>query len=112
MTDPVQQQFIEDVERELLNEIVAYMKRDAMTFEQAQALARDFLAVLPIADKEDLLRKLQGVGEKYPVAQSIYLKYAAPHEEQKRHELLNAMSDHIKSGNIDHALALAKGVNK
>lgn len=110
MSDSVQD-LVEQVERELLDEIIANMETDAMSLEDAEQLARDFLAVLPAADKEDLLRKLQGVGEKYIAARSVYLKHAAPHEEQKRQELLDTMSTHIKSGNIEEALTIAKGAN-
>jgi len=39
----------------------------------------------------------------------MYLKYAKPIEEEDRQRKLTMMSEHIKNGRIEHALAVAKG---
>ena len=105
------QQLLENVEGDLLSAIIENMKHNKITTQEAQQLAKDFLALLPIHDKYDLLKKLKDLGGKYDEAQSVFLKYAKPEEEKDRHEKLVSMAEHIKNGDIDKALGVAKGGN-
>lgn len=103
------QRLIEDVERDLLFHIVWNMKHSKISMGQAQLLAKDFLTLLPFQDKKDLLEKLNKLGHSYPEAQAVFLKYASAHEEQRRQKILNLMTEHIKTGQIEQAIKAAKG---
>lgn len=103
------QDIVVDIEKELLAEIMKHLEDNSMTAEGAQELAREFLSLLPIQDKHDLLKKLQKLSDDNHETQGIYLKYAKPYEEEERLKKLQLMSEHIQNGNLDHAIAVAKG---
>lgn len=106
------QQFLTEVESDLLTHIVEHLRGRTISVEKAQQLARDFLSLLPPADKEDLLAKLNTLGKRYQEAQEVYLDYAIPHYEDKRHQTLQQMAHHIKQGEIEKAIEVAKGENQ
>src|SRR5688572_30602066 len=108
-TDPSMQTTVTDIEKELLNEIIVRLKEDKMSPQEAQQLAKDFLALLPFHDQKDLLEKLKKLSQTNYAASGVYLHYATPHEEQERQQKLELMSKHIQEGNIEHALTVAKG---
>jgi hypothetical protein len=109
MVDASIQTLVEDVEKELLDVIVQNLKQQRMTDDQAQQWAQEFLLLLPIQDKKDLLQKLNSFSKAHADTKGIYLKYAKPYEEEERHRKLTLMSEHIKKGEIEHALRVAKG---
>lgn len=109
-TDPVQNLVI-DVEKDLLYQIMLHMRQRKISKEQAQQLAKDFLALLPVLDKKDLLDKLYQLGQNNPEAKEVYIKYAAPYFEEERLKKLQLMTQHIKVGNIEEAIQVAKGEN-
>lgn len=106
---PAMQNMVIDIEKELLAEITRNLDQEKMSPEQAEELAKEFLALLPIKDQEDLLEKLSKFSQQNTEAQGIYLKFAKPLEEEERQKKLTLMSQHIKNGEIEHALAVAKG---
>jgi hypothetical protein len=110
MADSSMQAVVTDVEKELLLAIIKNLKEDRMTEEQGRQLAREFLTLLPIQDQKDLLEKLYTFSKSHVEAKGVYLKYAKPYEEADRLKKIELMSQHIKNGNIDHALNVAKGV--
>ena len=103
------QTITKDIEKELLSIIIDNLKQAKMTVEQARSLSREFLALLPLQDKKDLLEKLYKFEVKHGVTKSLYLKFAVPIEEEERQKKLTLMSQHIQNGQIEHALAVAKG---
>ncbi len=103
------QQEVVDIERDLLDEIVRRLDQNKMSSEDAQKLAQEFLAFLPIQDQRDLLNKLLQLSRDNGATQGIYLKYAKPFEEEERQRKLTLMSQHIHKGQIEEALAVAKG---
>lgn len=107
-TEPLQDLVI-DIETDLLHEITKRLQQKQMTKETAQKLAKEFLSYLPIQDQRDLLAKLTKFSQENMEVQGIYLKYAKPVEETERIRKLELMSQHIEQGNIEHALAVAKG---
>jgi uncharacterized membrane-anchored protein YjiN (DUF445 family) len=109
MPDPSMQDIVTDVEKELLQAIIKNLKANLMTEDQARELAREFLALLPMQDKKDLLTKLYSFSQKHVEAKSVYLKYAKPFEEEERVKKLELMSQHIQNGQIEHAITVAKG---
>lgn len=108
MDDKSIQTITTDIEKELVDEIVENLDQASITAEEAQQLAQDFLAILPMNDKKDLLKKLYTLSEKHTEAKKIYLEYAKPYEEEERQKRLTLISQHIKNGNIEDALATAK----
>jgi len=52
---------------------------------------------------------MKNLSEKYPEARAVYLNYAVPHQNQVEKELIDKISQHLQSGNIDQALNIAKG---
>lgn len=100
---------VEEVERDLLSHIYANLKTNEINAQQAQKLAQDFLKLLPFKDKKDLLDKLNELGKEYRTAQEVYVKFGVPYEEQEREKKLELMRTHIKNGDIDKALEVAKG---
>ena len=98
-----------DVENDLLNIIIQNLKQKSLDVKQAKALAKEFLSLLPIQDKKDLLEKLHKLSNEHVEVKSLYLKYAKPYEEEERQKKLALMSEHIKNGQIEHALNVAKG---
>lgn len=106
-TDPLPK-IISDVERDLLFEILWNMRHSKISLETSHQLAKEFLLLLPVHDQKELLDKLLSLGEKYPEAQSVYVKHAAPLEQAERNAILAQLSQHIKSGNLEHALTLVK----
>ena len=108
MADESMQAIVDDVEKEILKAIMDNLNEERMTEEQARAFAKEFLALLPIQDKRDLLDKLYKLSKEHVEAKGVYLKYAKPYEEEERMRKLTLMSEHIKNGQIDHALSVAR----
>ena len=98
-----------DIERDLLDQIINRLDEDKMSPEEAQKLSQEFLSFLPIQDQKDLLAKLLQLSKDNSATGSIYLKYAKPYEENDRLRKLELMSQHLSQGNIEQALAVAKG---
>jgi hypothetical protein len=109
MPDPAVQSIVEDVEKDLIETIIRNIDEQRMSEDQARQLARAFLSLLPMQDKHDLLVKLGKFSKLSADAKSIYLKYAAPIENEERNQKLTLMSEHIQNGQIEHALNVAKG---
>lgn len=103
--------FLSDVERDLLFHIIFNLRRSKISLNEAQSLAKDFLALLPAEDKEQLLKKLEGLGQEYPEANEVYLKYATPHYESKNQHALDEMSEYIRQGDIEKAIEVGKKAN-
>ena len=99
---------IESVKKELLELIVDHLQQNKLQAPEAQQLARDFLAVLPIKDQADLLNKLKDLGQKYKEANEVYLEELEKVTDEKRDIALNSMRDSIKQGQIDQAIETAK----
>jgi hypothetical protein len=109
MQDQSMQAIVSDVEKELLNSIIKNLDENRMTKAEAQELAKEFLSLLPMQDKKDLLEKLFQLSKDHVEAKGVYLKYAAPYEEEQRLQKIALMSQHIQNGEIDNALNVAKG---
>jgi hypothetical protein len=98
-----------EIEKELLELIVSRLDQEKMSPEEAQNLAKEFLSLLPIDDQRDLLQKLHKLSQDNRATQGIYLRYAKPHEENEAQRKLILISEHLHKGEIEHALAIAKG---
>lgn len=102
-------QFLDQVEKDLVQHIYNNIEKDKLSPIKAKTLAQEFLKLLPAKDKEDLLDKLNKLGQNYEEARQVYADYAIPYEQEKRQRLLDTMREQIKNGNIEKAIEIAKG---
>lgn len=101
---------VKQVEKELVELIIAHLKANKLDVETARKQARDFLSLLPVKDQKDLLDKLKGLSEKYYEAKEIYAEEIGKFEETRRQQALSQMRDYIQVGNLDSAIAAAKAL--
>lgn len=101
--------FETEVEKDLLDTIVESLKDGKMELDRAQQLSQEFLKLLPFQDKKDILKRLGEFSEKYQEAKGVYVKYAAQEEAETTNDALAKMSRHIQNGDIEAAIAVAKG---
>ena len=99
---------VEEVERELLEIIIKHLEENKINVSDAQKLAADFLAMLPMQDKKDLLEKLKKLGAQYKEAQELYVEELAKTHEEKRDVALTQIRDAIAKGDIHNAITIAK----
>lgn len=109
MVDDSTQAIVDSVEKELVTEILDNVEQNRMTTEEAQTVAQEFLSLLPMQDKHDLLEKLRQFSKHHTEGKSLYIKYGGPIEEAERQQKLTLMSQHIQNGQIEHAINVAKG---
>ena|SRR3989344_3791523 len=105
------QQEVEEVKKELLELIIKHLRENKLSAQKAKKLAEDFLKVLPIKDRKDLLEKLKNLGADYQEAKELYVDELKRISEEKRNEALSQMRDHIKQGDINSAVEAAKSLN-
>jgi hypothetical protein len=111
-TTPSLKPLIEEIEKELLDEIIKNLKENKLTVEKAQELAKEFFSLLPIEDKKDLRNKLYTLSKDNQEALGVYVHYANTYDAEERERKLTQMSQHIKNGEIEDALMVAKGGTK
>lgn len=107
MTDDIKQE-VKKVEKELADLILERLKEKKIAVDMAQKMAADFLATLPIKDKQDLLTKMKELSNNYQEVREIYLKEITQVHETEREEALLQMRNAIAQGDIDQAIAVAK----
>lgn len=101
----------EEIEKELLDIILKHLEDGSLELEKAQEISKEYLALLPFHDKAELLKKLGTLSEKYKEAQSIFAKIAGDIEKEDSARRVEQMSQHIKNGDIEQAIKIAKGDN-
>lgn len=102
-------EFAEDIKQDILFAIITNLREEKMTSQQAKLLSRDFLAVMPPLDTEDLLAKVKELGMQYEQIKYIYIKYMKQHDEEKRRRILTIVRMYMQQGDFDRALLVAKG---
>jgi len=105
-------QEVELVKKELLDLIIVHLKENKIEAGEAQQLARDFLAGLPIKDHADLLEKLKALGIKYKEANQIYLNELEKSNNSDKDQTLIQVRDQLSHGNIDEAISTAKSLTE
>ena len=101
-------QEVKVIEDELVEIIIQSLKKNKIDTTQAQNLAADFLAVLPITDQQDLLNKLKYLGQQHPETQPLYVEEITKITNQRRDETLTQMRQAIHKGDMNTAIAIAK----
>ena len=108
---PDVEKLIFDAKGDLLDCMSEQIGLSNMSLEESEEAAADFLDMLPIVSKEDLLDKLRILTTKFPMLLSVYKKYSSSQEEEKRQELLKAMAEELRNGNLQAAVDVAAGGN-
>jgi hypothetical protein len=108
MADQSMQTITTDIEKDLLDIIIQNLEENKIDSEEAKKVAQEFLSLLPLQDKKDLLEKLNKLSKDHFETKGLFLKYAKPYEEEERQRKLTLMSQHIQNGQIEHALAVAR----
>ncbi|QQG40757.1 MAG: hypothetical protein HYV37_00295 [Candidatus Levyibacteriota bacterium] len=100
------------IEKELLELILQHLENNKIDADKAQSLAKDFLAILPVADQKDLLQKLQNLSNIYEEAKELYVDELTKVSNEQRDLTLTQMRDAIQKGNIEHAITAAKSLQQ
>jgi len=103
---------VEKIKEELADLIVAYLRESKIEVGKAQQLAADFLKLLPVNDQKDLLTKLKQLSDNYVEVRDMYLREITKANEVAKDEALTQMRNAIAQGNIEHAISVAKVVNR
>jgi len=106
---PELKQLEDRIEKELLDVIIEHLKSGELELEKAQILSQEFLSLLPFHDKAELLKKLGSLSGRYQEIQMIFAKYAGELEREQSSQKVVQMTEHIKAGNIEAAIQIAKG---
>lgn len=106
------QNLFNDLEKDLTDHIIFNISHRKISTDEAQKLAQEFLALLPAKDKEDLLGKLNVLSKKYNETKEVYAKYAASYDSEQSNKKIQQMLQHIKTGDIEKAISVAKGTNQ
>ncbi len=101
--------YITQVEKDLVDEIVKKLKSNNISPAKAQSFAKEFLSQLPPKDFNALVDILKEISEKYEEMNHVYAKYYAIRGDMEDTKKVHAMASHIKQGNIEEAIAIAKG---
>lgn len=106
------QEEVNELEKQLLEVISKKLEENKIEVGKAQELARDFLAILPVTDREDLLKKLQDLSGRYEEVKPLYIHEYAKMDDLKKDEVLTHMRNSIHTGNIDQAIEIAKAYSE
>ncbi len=101
-------QVVDSVEKDLLAEIVANLKRNKLEPAKAQALAKEFLSHLPPKDFNSMVAILREMSGQYDEAKGVLIKYEAIAQKREDLEKANLMAQHISQGQIEQAIQVAK----
>lgn len=104
------QQKTQEIEQELLDSIITHLQQNKIDLPTASKMAREFLAVLPIRNQQDLLEKLKNLGRDYKEINQVYQKEYANTLRQKEEQALHQMQGAIQQGNIEHAIRVAQSL--
>lgn len=101
--------FKSHVQRDLLFQIINNMKRERLSSNEAQMLAKDFLPLLESNSVEEILSSLALLSKSYKEVAEVFYIYADEYEKTVIPQKLNAISKYLAENNIEMALSIAKG---
>lgn len=96
------------VETDYLKLLSQYLKTGKIKLSEAKEVTKEFLALLPFADKLDLQMKIKTFTEKHPEFNQVYITFLKKEDLEKTAELIEKMRVLIKENKIDEALNLIK----
>jgi hypothetical protein len=104
------EKYINDIKQDLLFHIITNLRAEKVTLGQAKYLSKDFLALLPVQDKEEILNKLYSLTSLYGEARAVFVKYIGPFEEEKTMKKLAVARKYMQNKEYEKALQSMKGV--
>ena len=102
-------QFVNDIERDLMFQIIMNMKHGMLSTGQAQKIAQEYLAMMPVKDKKHVLKHIKQMADTYKEAREVYMKYSDLYYEEKKDKTLKKVSMYLKKNNIEKAVSIMKG---
>lgn len=96
------------VETDYLKLLSQYLKAGKIKLPEAKEVTKEFLALLPFADIEDLESKLKSFAERHPEFNQIYITFLKKEDLEKTADLVGKMKVLIRENKIDEALNLVK----
>lgn len=102
-------QFVTEIEKELLIQVMTNLDQKKMTDARAQALAQEFLNLLPVKNKKALFLKMRILAQHYKEASKVYFKLAESIYKEEKSRKTKLASKYIRQGDIDHAVRAMKG---
>lgn len=102
---------IKDVKREILLEVILGLRHYQITMQDAHYLAKDLLAIFPVKDIKDMLKKLNNLGKNYKTARKVFIKHANKYFEEEKRKTLETIPPIIEKGWIIQAVTILKEVN-
>jgi len=92
----------------LLKYLASNLQDGKMDIPYAKVRASTFLAIEPFASIEDAKAKMQKLAIQYPDCSFLQRYVDAYYSEQHKDKVVEQMREHIKQGNLDQALEVAK----
>ncbi len=96
------------VETDYLKLLSQYLKTGKIKLSEAKEVTKEFLALLPFADIEDMQTKLKSFTEKHPEFNQVYITFLNKEDLEKTADLVGKMKVLIRENKIDEALNLIK----
>lgn len=96
------------VETDFLKLLSQYLKTGKVKLQEAKEITKEFLALLPFIDEEDMQTKLKSFTEKYPEFNQVYITFLKKEDLEKTADIVGKMKVLIKENKIDEALSLIK----
>jgi len=103
------QQFVTDIEKELLIQVMTSLDQKKITDDRAQHLAQDFLYLLPVKNKRTLVLKMRTLASHYKEASKVYFELAETIYKEEKLRKGKLASKYIKLGEIEKAVKTIKG---
>ncbi len=102
------QEIINLLETEFLKILINDLKFGKIKLPEAKTVTKEFLALLPFTNKDELNTKLKAFIDKHSEFKMVYLTLLKINEEQKTNDLVMKMRILIKQNKIDEALKLVQ----
>ncbi len=106
------QQFIDDVQRDLLISMVMSLRHGKISEDKAQRLAQDFLIVKESKTLEDFVKELSKLIPNYPEAHEVYIKHAPSFYDTMAQNKLSHMQEYFVTAEYDKAIKVAQAKKK
>lgn len=103
---PLTDEFIKKVEIEYLRILAKLLREGKITRTQAKDSAKAYLAMLPFASSEELLKKVKSFVTSFPMIDVYEIYVMHEIEEIKTNQVLEKMRAHLKNDNIEEAINL------
>lgn len=103
------EQYKKDMKRDILFHIILEVKRGELSVSDAQDLAAGFLSILDSKTLPKLFGELKILGDFYPQALAVYVKYGKKYDLEKGSFLVASVLPYIHRQDIEAALKLLQG---